>query len=146
MCFAPLNVRSIMSAWQDPEIQDRRETGFVFSLMEMLHLVALYHYIGLQRGLVNNPILFPSFFTFSVHKEQNAHFPPAQGNARKGKCTKPQHGEAASPLLQSLLAADRQDERSHLKLKNKENKLAGTCSWVPKDYFCSSPTCSQPVQ
>ena len=54
--------------------------------------------------------------------------------------------EAASPPLPSLLAADRQAERSCLKLQNKENKLAGTCSWVPKDCFCSFPACSQPVQ
>lgn len=107
MCFAPLNVQSIVSAWQDPEIQDGRETGFVFSLMEILHLVFFYHYVGLWRGLVNNPILFHSFFIFSVHKEQNVHFPSAQENARKGKCTKPQCGEAASPPLQSLLTADK---------------------------------------
>lgn len=90
MCFAPLNVRNIMSAWQDPEIQDGRETGFVFSLMEILHSVFLYRYIGLQRGLVNDPVLFPSFLTFSVHKEQNTHFPPARGNKT---CTKPLCGK-----------------------------------------------------
>lgn len=146
MCFAPLNVRNIMSAWQDPEIQDGRETGFVFSLMEILHSVFLYRYIGLRRGLVDNSVLFPSFLTFSVHKEQNAHFSPCMGKCQERHMYKTSVREAASPPLQSLLAADRQAECSHLKLQNKENKLAGTHSWVPKDYFCSSPTCLQPVQ
>lgn len=45
--------------------------------------------------------------------------------------------EAASPPLQSLLTADRQAAHSHWKLQNKEEKLTGTHSGGPKDYFCS---------
>lgn len=53
-------------------------------------LVFLYHFVGLSRKLVKTLLCFTSLFTFYVPKEQNAHFHPAQGNARKRKCAKPQ--------------------------------------------------------
>lgn len=75
------------------------EAGFVFSLMEILHLFSP-RYVGLQSGLVNTPILFASFFIFSVHREQNAHFPSARENEREGRHTE-SVGEAVSPAAKS---------------------------------------------
>lgn len=83
------------------------ETGFVFSLMEILQSVLLYCYTGLWGGFLNNPILFPSSFALSAGTEQEADSPPAQGNARRGKSANAQHGKHS---LQSLLAAGREAE------------------------------------
>lgn len=126
-----------MPAWQDPEIQDGRETGFVFSLMEILLLVFLYHYVGFLRELVKNPIMFSQFLYIFCPRRAKCTFSPCTGKCWEKKMYKTSVQEAASPPLQSLLAADRQAARSHWKLQHKEKKLTGTHSGVPTDYFCS---------
>lgn len=61
--------------------------------------------------------VFP--FTFSVHKEQNTHFPPAQGNARKRKCTKPQ---CKKQRLLHCRAFSQQTGRLHTHIGNCKTK------------------------
>lgn len=88
----------------------------------------------------------PQFlYIFWTRRAKCTFFFPHAGKCQERKTYKTSVREAASPPLRSLLAAERKAECSHLKLQNKENKLAGTHSGVPEDYFCVSWTSSQPV-
>lgn len=126
------------SRWKRDRLCFLSRGDFAFGLPLPLHWLA--ERVSKQPRPVSQ---FPYIFCTQRTK---CTFSPCMGKCQERHMYKTSVREAASPPLQSLLAADRQAERSHLKLQNKENKPAGTHSWVPKDYFYSSPTCSQPVQ
>lgn len=113
-----------------------RETGFVFSLTEILLLVFLYHYVGLLRELVENPTMFSHFlYIFCAQKAKCTFFSPAQGNARKRKCAKPQ---CKKQCLLCCRAFSQQTGRQHAHVGKKQRREThSTHSGVPKDYFCS---------
>lgn len=126
-----------MPAWQDPEIQDRRETGFVFSLMEILLLVFLYHYVGLLRELVKNPIIFSQFLYIFWAKSKMHIFPLQREMVGKenvqnlsvrssvSSAAEHSHSRQAGCTLTLETAKQRRETHRH------------TFWCVPKDYFCS---------
>lgn len=99
---------------------NRRETGFVFSLTEILILVFLYHYVGLLRELVKkNYHIFPVSLHFLCTKRKMHIFAPAQGNARKRKHAKPQ---CKKQCLLCYRAFSQQTGRLHAHIGNCKTK------------------------
>lgn len=145
MCFASLNVWSIVPAWQDPEIQDGRETGFVFSHGDFAFSLPLPLRWHAERVSKQPRSVSQCLYIFCTQRAKRT-FSPCTGKCQERKAYTTAAREAASPLLRSPVAADRQAECLRLRLQNKENKVAGTRSWVPKDCCCASPTCAQPAQ
>lgn len=79
-------------------------------------------------------------FPFSLHflctkSKMHIFFSPAQGNARKRKCAKPQ---CKKQCLLCCRAFSQQTGRQHAHIGKKQRREThSTHSGVPKDYFCS---------
>lgn len=136
MCFASLNVWSIMPAWQDPEIQMEERQALVFSLRDFAFGLSLplcwlvervskkpYHVFPVSLHFLCTMI---KMHIFPLHREMLGKENVQNLSARSSvsSAAEPSHSRQAGCML--TLEAAKQRRETH-----------STHSGVPKDYFCS---------